>query len=95
MVANARGKPSLLQLTVQPAYCLTIHKVQALTIQHRVDGCLEGMFALGQLYVLWSRVTSPTLFCAVGLPPADMLDEVARGWRDAGLDVEKCFEAAV
>ena len=49
VVANARGKPSLLQLTVQPAYCLTIHKAQALTIRHRVDGCLEGMFALDQL----------------------------------------------
>ena len=85
----------MLQLTIQPAYCLTIHKVQALTIRHDVNGCLEGMFALGQLYVLWSRVTDPRLFQAVGLPPADLLDEVAVAWSDAGLDVDTCFAKAV
>ena len=31
VVGAAKGKPSMLQLTVQPAYCLTIRKVQALT----------------------------------------------------------------
>ena len=31
----------MLQLQLQPAYCLTNHKVQALTIRHTVDGCLE------------------------------------------------------
>ncbi len=95
VVAGARGKPSMLQLPFQPAYCLTIHKVQALTLRHVVDGCLEGMFALGQLYVLWSRVTDPKLFCAVGLPPADMLDDVAKAWRDDGQDVDSCFSEAV
>ena len=85
----------MLQLTIQPAYCLTTHKVQALTIRHDVNGCLEGMFALGQLYVLWSRVTDPKLFHAVGLPPADMLDEVATAWSEAGLDVDACLAAAV
>ena len=95
VVAGARGKPSMLQLPFQPAYCLTIHKVQALTLRHVVDGCLEGMFALGQLYVLWSRVTDPNLFCAVGLPPADMLDDVAKAWRDDGQDVDSCFSEAV
>ena len=95
VVGTARGKPSMLQLTIQPAYCLTIHKVQALTIRHDVNGCLEGMFALGQLYVLWSRVTDPKLFHAVGLPPADLLDEVALAWSEAGLDVDACFAKAV
>ena len=52
MVPAARGKPSMLQLQVQPAYALVIHKVQALTIRHDVDGCLEGVFAHGQIYVL-------------------------------------------
>ena len=85
----------MLQLTTQPAYCLTIHKVQAFTIRHDVNGCLEGMFALGQLYVLWSRVTDPKLFHAVGLPPADLLDEVAEAWAEAGLDVNACFAKAV
>ena len=82
------------QLTVQPAYCLTTHKAQTLTIRHDVNGCLEGMFALGQLYVLWSRATDPTLFHAVGLPPADLLDDVAVAWDEAGLDVDDCFAKA-
>ena len=74
VVASARGKPSMLQLAFQPAYCSTIHKAQALTIRHNVHGCLESVFALGQLYVLWSRVTNPKLFKAVGIPPEDLLD---------------------
>ena len=49
------------------------------------------MFALGQLYVLWSRVTDPNLFHGVGLPPADLLDDVARAWAAAGLDLHACF----
>jgi hypothetical protein len=93
-VTTARGKPSMLQLPLQPAYALTIHKVQALTIYHVVHGCLEGVFAHGQIYVLSSRVTDPRNFHAVGLPPKDLLEEVARAWRDAGLDVEACFEKA-
>ncbi len=42
-----------------------------------------------------SRVTDPQNFELIGLPPADMLEEVARAWRDAGLDVDQCFEEAV
>merc|ERR1711949_92424 len=91
VVGTARGKPSMLQLIAQPAYCVTVHKVQALTIRHDVHGCLEGMFALGQIYVLWSRVTDPNLFYGVGLPPADLLDDVARAWAASGLDVHACF----
>ena len=52
------------------------------------------MFALGQLYVLMSRVTDPNLFHGVGLPPADLLDDVARAWAAIGLDVNACFTAA-
>ena len=84
----------MLQLAVQPAYALTIHKVQALTIAHVVHGGLEGVFAHGQVYVLVSRVTDPRNFHAVGLPPLDLLDAVARAWRDAGLDVDACFRKA-
>ena len=85
----------MLQPTVQPTYCLTIHNVQTLTLRHNVHGCLEGMFALGQLYVLWSRVTDPNLFHGVGLPPSDRLGDVARAWAATGLDVHACFAAAV
>ena len=58
-------------------------------------GCLEGVFAAGQVYVLWSRVTHPLHFHLVGLPPLDMLDEVAKAWQDAGMDVNTCFRKAV
>ena len=84
----------MLQLPFQPAYALTIHKVQALTIKHFVDGCLEGVFAHGQIYVLVSRVTDPDLFRAVGLPPQDLLEEVARALVAAGHDVDNVFSRA-
>ena len=54
---KARGEPVMLQLSLVPAYALTIHKTQALSIKHVVCGCLEGIFAWGQLYVLISRAT--------------------------------------
>ena len=53
---NIRGEPIMLQLCAVPAYALTVHKTQALSIKHLVLGCLEGVFALGQVYVLMSRV---------------------------------------
>ena len=94
-VPQARGKPNMLQLQVQPANALTIHKCQSLTIRDEVYGCLEGVFAHGQVYVLWSRVTQPHNFHLVGIPPADLLEEVGEAWRQAGLDVDECFAAAV
>ena len=82
--------------------------MQALSIKHLVLGCLEGVFALGQVYVLFSRVTDPLHLALVGrhydvcsmshprshdapavfyvhiivrgLPPADLLEEVAAAW---------------
>ena len=56
-------------------------------IKHIVRGLLEGIFAQGQVYVLVSRVTDPRNFHLLGLPPLDMLEEVAAAWRVAGLDV--------
>ncbi len=40
-----KGEPIMLQLPIVPAYSLTIHKTQALSIKHEVAGCLEGVFA--------------------------------------------------
>ena len=71
-VVNARGQPTMLQIQLQPAYALTIHKIQALTLTQLVLGCLEGVFAHGQIYVLISRVTDPQNFCAIGMPPEDI-----------------------
>ncbi|MEC9233693.1 MAG: hypothetical protein VX403_07250, partial [Planctomycetota bacterium] len=84
----------MLQAPIVPAYALVIHKVQALSMPEVVHGCLEGVFAHGQVYVLVSRVTVPENFQLVGFPPADMLDEVAQAWEAAGLDVDACLRAA-
>ena len=46
------GQPVLVQLPLIPAYALTVHKTQALSIKHVVRGCIEGVFAQGQVYVL-------------------------------------------
>ena len=91
VVGAARGKPSMLQLAVQPAYCLAIHKVRALAFRRGENGCLEGTPALGQLYVLWGRVADPNSCHGVGAPPAYLLAEVARSWAVAGLDVNALF----
>ena len=85
---------SMVQVPILPAYALTIHKVQALTIVHKVRGCLEGIFAQGAVYVLTSRVDDPDNFELVGLPPKDLLDNVAEKWLDLGLDVNECLKAA-
>lgn len=93
-LVGIRGNYALYQLPVVPAYALTIHKTQALSIKHDVLGCLEGVFALGQTYVLVSRVTDPQHLKFVGLPPRDLLDDVAASVAAAGLDVNKFFEEA-
>jgi len=84
----------MVQLPLGPAYALVSHKVQALTMRGKVLGCLEGIFAHGQVYVLISRVTDPQNLCLIGLPPADLLDEVAEAWAANGLDVDACFATA-
>ena len=118
-----------LQMCVVPAYALTIHKTQALTISHWVLGCLEGtvgskakdqlsskailsagslmslricihchlhhrIFAMGQVYVLVSRVTDPLNFMLLGVPPKDLIEDVAAALIMAGIDVDKYFEDA-
>ena len=44
---------------------------------------------------LRSRVTDPSNFCLVGLPPFDILEDLAAALRAAGLDVDQVFENAV
>ena len=89
---QTKGDPVMLQLPVVPAYSLTIHKTQALSIKHIVAGCLEGVFALGQVYVLVSRVTDPRNFYLVGLPPRDLLEDIALAIARAGKDSEAFFK---
>ena len=89
------GQPVLVQLPLIPAYALTVHKTQALSIKHIVRGCIEGVFAQGQVYVLISRVTDPSNLQLVGLPPKDLLDAVMAGWAAAGLDAIECLRNAV
>ena len=92
---SAPHESVMIQLPLVPAYALSIHKVQSLTMRNAVLGCLEGIFAHGQLYVLVSRVTDPQDFRLVGLPPKDLLDDVAQAWAARGLDVDQCFARAV
>ena len=47
------------------------------------------------MYVLVSRVTDPANFCLVGLPPWDILEELATALRAQGLDVDQVFERSV
>ena len=39
-----RGEPVMLQLSLVPAYALTVHKTQALSIKHLVLGCVALSF---------------------------------------------------
>ena len=71
-----------------------VHKVQALSIKHLVLGSLEGVFALGQVYVLISRVTDPKNFMLLGVPPKDLIEDVAQALLRKGIDVDAFFEAA-
>ena len=74
---RVRGEPVMLQLSIVPAYALTIHKTQALSIKHIVRGSLEGIFAFGQVYVLISRVTDPANLELIGLPPKDIIEDLS------------------
>ena len=85
----------LYQLTLVPSYALTVHKTQAMSIKHVVLGSLEGIFALGQVYVPVSRVTDPENFHLVGVPPKDLVEAVAVALRAAGFDPDQVFDRAV
>lgn len=56
--------------------------------------CLEGIFACGMLYVGSSRCVRPSDFAAIGIPPADLLEDVAAAVAAAGLDIHVFFSAA-
>ena len=73
---------------------IQVHKTQALSIKHLVLGCLEGVFALGQVYVLVSRVTDPQNFTLVGIPPRDLIEDLAQALLREGIDVDSFFEKA-
>lgn len=68
---------------------------QALSIRHTVAGNLEGVFALGQVYVLASRCTDPRNFILHGLPPKDLLEDIADAINRAGRDAEQFFRKCV
>ena len=52
------------------------------------------MFVICQLDVLKIRVTDPNECHGTGRPPTDLLDDVAKAWAGAGLDVNACFRVA-
>ncbi len=45
--------------------------------------------------MLISRVADPRNFLLVGLPPKDMLEDVAAAWIANGLNVDDCFKRAL
>ena len=49
----------------------------------------------GHVYLLTSRVTDRSNFALAGLPPIDILDQLAAALRANGLDVDQVFENAV
>ena len=55
---------------------------------------IQGIFAQGQLYVLVSRVTDPRHFVLIGIPPRDLVADVARAVYAAGLDVDEFYDRA-
>ena len=54
-------------------------------------GCLEGVFAIGQVYVLISRCTDPQNFLLCGLPPKDLWDDVHAAFLANGLNARDCW----
>ena len=66
------------QLSLVPAYSLSTHKSQSLSIKHQLIGSLEGIFALGQAYVFFSRTTDPQKIMLVGVPPKDIVEDLAQ-----------------
>ena len=44
--------------------------------------------------VLISRVTDPRNMLLIGLPPKDLLEDVAQALRENGMDPDDCFERA-
>ena len=49
---------------------------------------------MGQVYVLVSRVTDPQNFVLVGVPPKDLLEDIAAALLGQGVDVDEYFEDA-
>ena len=47
-----KGEPVMLQLPLAPAYALTVHKTQALSIKHLVIGCLAGSDGENKVFAL-------------------------------------------
>jgi len=47
-----------------------------------------------EVYVLLSRVTDPRHIALIGMPPADILEDVCSAWEKAGLDVVECLRRA-
>ena len=49
---------------------------------------------MGQVYVLVSRVTDPQNFSLVGIPPRDLIEDLAQALLREGIDVDSFFEKA-
>ena len=61
------------QVQLIPAYALTSHKGQGLTLSMTYLG-LDGIFRFGLAYTMYTRSRFAENMCNVGVPPKDILE---------------------
>jgi len=64
------------QFPMLPAYCITIHKSQAATLDFVVIDLRSGVFDHGQLYVAMSRVRNPQNLCLLLRPDQEYIRNI-------------------
>ena len=77
------------QMNVCLHICSSHFRFQASSIRHLLIGCFTGVFALGQVCLLVSRVMDPQNFVLVGVPPEDLLEDIAAALLGQGVDVRR------
>ena len=76
------------QVQATPAYALTCHKAQSLTLRLAYVG-LMNTFTFGTLYTIFTRTKFENNICCVGVPPKDMLIDLMRPDTDGLTLIEK------
>ena len=65
------------QVQLIPAYALTVHKGQGLTLSMTFLG-LDDIFGFGLAYTMYTRSRFAENMCNVGVPPKDILEALLR-----------------
>jgi ATP-dependent DNA helicase PIF1 len=71
---NIKNRPiaTFKQFPIIPAYALTIHKSQGMTLDSAIVDC-KNIFATGQLYVALSRVRSMKNLKIINFKPSQII----------------------